>query len=58
MCVCVRVHTCVTHTCRSLKVRKEHWISWNWSYRQLGAALKVLGTEPRYSARMVSALNH
>ena len=33
-------------------------IPWSWSYRQLWAAMWVLGTEPRSSARTASAINH
>ena len=37
-----------------------HWhqISWNWSYRQVWAAIWVLGLEPGSSGRAASALNH
>jgi len=31
---------------------------WDWSYRQLGAALWVLGIEPWSSGRTTSAPNH
>ena len=33
-------------------------VSWNWSYRQLWAAMWVLGMEPGPSGRAASALNH
>jgi hypothetical protein len=28
------------------EARREHWIPWNWSYRQLWATMWVLGVEP------------
>lgn len=37
--------------------RKEHRIIWNWSYRQLSAAVWVFGIKPRSSGTEVGALN-
>jgi hypothetical protein len=40
-----------------LKARKGHWISWNWSYRWLRAAMWVLGIELWSPEWVASALN-
>jgi hypothetical protein len=40
------------------KIRRGCWIHWEWSYRCLGAAMWVLGTEPRSSEAAASAFNH
>jgi hypothetical protein len=37
---------------------KRVLIPWNWSYRQLQAAMWVLGIEIRFSGRAASALKH
>ena len=34
------------------------WVLWYWSYRQVWAAMWVLGMEPGFSGRAVNALNH
>ena len=47
LCFCLYVYLC-----------KGVSIPWNWSYRQLGATMGVLGTELGTSWRTVSALNH
>jgi hypothetical protein len=36
--------------------KRGHWVIWNWSYRQLGAAQWELGTEPRSSERATMSL--
>jgi hypothetical protein len=49
---------CVSHMCLvPAELRRGHWIPWNWSYRQLLAALWVLGAKPHFSVRAVNALN-
>jgi hypothetical protein len=53
-CICtVRTHVNVM----SLESRRGCWISWSFSYRQLGATRRVLGTELSYSVRAMCALN-
>lgn len=41
--------------CRSYGGRRQCWIRWSVSYRQLCAAMWVLGTECRLSGRIASA---
>lgn len=40
------------------ETRKVLWIFWKWSYRQMWAAMRLLGTETGSSARAASVLNH
>lgn len=61
VCVCIRVpaymsahHMCLVPT----EARKGSQISCYWSYRQLSAAIWVLGIEPKSSRRGASALKH
>ena len=42
------LHTCLCWGCQ---------IPWNWTYRQVWAAMWVLGIEPGFSGRAVSVLN-
>ena len=50
--------TCVPHICLvSLEVKRGCQVPWNWTYRQLCAAIWVLGMEARSSGRAASALN-
>lgn len=44
MCV-LPAHTYV-HSVVPVEVRRGCWITWNWSYRRLEAAIRVLGIEP------------
>ena len=48
----ILMSTHVLPTCMSVW---GHQIPWNWSYRRLWAAMKVLGIEPRFSGRVASA---
>jgi hypothetical protein len=41
MCVCAHMHAVL------VEARRECWISWDWSYRGLWAAMWKLGTELR-----------
>lgn len=41
----------------TLMRQRECWLSWNCSYRQLKAAMWVLGTKPRYSGTTVCPFN-
>lgn len=41
----------------SLETRRQHWISENWNYRQLWAAMCVLGTKPWSFVIVTSAFN-
>ena len=58
--MCEYLHACLFMNCVHailMATRRRHQISWNWSYRQLWAAMWVLGTEAGFSTRAVSALN-
>jgi hypothetical protein len=46
------------YVCMPSKIRRRHRIPWNWNYRWLWAAMWVLGTKPKSSARAGRALNH
>ena len=40
------LHVLVPYACLvPLDAGGEHWVSWNWTYRQLRAELRMLGTE-------------
>ena len=48
--VCAYVQVCCLHICLCVMYvpredREGHWIPWNWSYRQLGTIMWVLGTK-------------
>lgn len=42
----------------SAMARRGHQVPWNQSYRWLWINTRVLGPEPRFSARTIWALNH
>jgi hypothetical protein len=43
----------LTHASMYKKVRKRHWVPWNWIYRWLSNTIWVLGTKPGSSAKAV-----
>jgi hypothetical protein len=45
------------HVCLCTISTPSDWIPWDWSYRQLGAIMWLLGVELRTSGRAVSALD-
>jgi hypothetical protein len=52
--VCIDAcHACLVPT----EGRRRHQIPWNWSYRQLQAAMWVLRIESRCPGRVANALN-
>lgn len=51
--LCVRICMCIQEPA---VISRGHWRPWNCSYRQLWAAMSVLGTEPRSFAK--SVLSH
>lgn len=48
---------CVYVSAKPTEVRSGHWSSWNWSYQQSLAVMRVLWNEPGSSARAISAFN-
>ena len=57
-CLHICMHTVCVCVCLVLtEARKGYQISWNWSYRQVWAAIWVLGIEPKSSRKAGSALN-
>lgn len=52
-CLCVYgPHACLM----TREARRDIWILWDWSYRQLWAPMRVLGIEPRSSGKLTCAL--
>lgn len=43
--------------CMHVRATCDCRIPWNWGYRWLEATMWMLGTEPRFSVRVTSALN-
>ena len=55
----VCIYICAPHACLvTLEARRGHWMSWNWSYRQLWATMWVLSIELGISGRPANTLNH
>ena len=50
---CMYVRLCLVHG----EAWRGHQVPWNWSYRQLWAAMWVLGIEPRPFRRATNTLN-
>lgn len=47
--VCECLAACMTehYTCAApVEARRGHWISWNWGYRYLLAAMCMVGIQP------------
>ena len=57
MSVCLHVGMCPVCAVPT-KIRRGHWTSLKWSYRQLWVAMWVLGIESEPSGRAVSTFNH
>lgn len=60
--MCVHVLPACMHVCHMhavlTEVRRQHWVPWKWSYRQVWVAMWVLRAKPRFSLRKTSALAH
>lgn len=56
---CVCVYVCTPLVClESVEPRRGQQIPWNWSYRWLWVAMRMLRIKPRFSGKTSSALNH
>lgn len=57
MCFCLNL--CASYACRSTQeARREYYITWISSYRQLWVTMQILGVEPRSSEKALCGLNH
>ena len=46
--ICIHMYAYAVHACSVYEVRR-HQVPWNWSYRELGATMWVLGIKPQSS---------
>lgn len=49
MCLSASLHVflCITHMLTEpMEARPGHWMPWDWKYKWLSAAMRMLGVEP------------